>query len=260
MLPMDQNIETTSLTLGGVQVKVDIADTPEKQLQGLMGVEFLEEQHGKLFVFEHEDVATIHMQGMKIPIDTIWIDSCGMVRKVDRDLVPDSGKVISSLYPVKFILEIGAGFSDKFDIRPGDSVIFEKPEWNYDLLDAECRSIMQSLKQVFDTLPPDIFLDMLQVFGETDSGCAIYAGNIDGSIQKFGHSTLTPSISHNVAIAERAAGSDGLTFEEIKILPIPASAVDSTSEAPTLRCLLIAQEEAGLWFGVGRLLRYDRSS
>jgi uncharacterized membrane protein (UPF0127 family) len=56
-----------------VEVKVEIADTPEKRQVGLMFREKLEKNSGMLFVFEEEQYVNFWMKNMKIPLDIIFI-------------------------------------------------------------------------------------------------------------------------------------------------------------------------------------------
>lgn len=111
--------------IGGQMVRVALAISPEAQAQGLGGYAGLPEGEGMLFVFDRPGKYMFWMEGMKFPIDIIWITENLQVVHVERNVPPESypTRFGPSAY-VKYVLEVPAGFTAKHDIKPGDPVLF----------------------------------------------------------------------------------------------------------------------------------------
>jgi hypothetical protein len=121
-------VSKETLKIGGREIRVEIADTPDKREKGLGGVTSLGENEGMLFVSDQKDTSPIFwMKGMLIPLDIIWIND-GKVVKIDKNIpnpdpnTPESElKRYSPTSVVDYVLEVNAGFSDKFGLKVGDT-------------------------------------------------------------------------------------------------------------------------------------------
>lgn len=117
------------ITVGDSSLKVTLANDEEERKMGLSGKSTLPEGEGMLFVFDKQDFfPSFWMKDMLISIDIIWIND-GKVTKIDKNLAPPSKDTPDSelnLYypakPIDYVLEVNAGFSDKNNIKAGDSV------------------------------------------------------------------------------------------------------------------------------------------
>jgi uncharacterized protein len=111
----------------GTSVKVEIADTSSKRIQGLSGRASLPEDRGLLFVFDTTNYHGIWMNKMLIPIDIIWLDDSFTVVSIKRDAVPESyPEVYRPSVPARYVLEVNAGFVAAHNILVGDrATIFE---------------------------------------------------------------------------------------------------------------------------------------
>lgn len=110
------------------KVFVEIADTDAKRAMGLSGRGSLTEREGMLFVFEEKDITpAFWMKDMQFAIDIIWIND-GVVSGVTKNIPPEPGRTESQLtiyrppFPIDYVLEVAAGFSDNNSIKIGDSV------------------------------------------------------------------------------------------------------------------------------------------
>jgi uncharacterized membrane protein (UPF0127 family) len=116
---------TGKVKLGGISLDVDIADTPQRQVQGLQYHTVLSYSQGMLFPFAQPQVIPIWMKDMQFPIDIIWFDISGNILHVEKNAQPcvDNcaiyGQDISN---AKYVLEVASGFVDKFGIN-SDSVL-----------------------------------------------------------------------------------------------------------------------------------------
>jgi uncharacterized protein len=118
------NPKMATIDFGGKTIRAVIADTPKSRIQGLLGWSSIEEHTGMLLDFLTDSTGAIHMEGMKFPIDAIWIDSTGEIRVVYDSIQPDKGLIYPSMFPCRYCLEIQAGFCKKYDIKIGRKVQF----------------------------------------------------------------------------------------------------------------------------------------
>lgn len=117
-----------TVKIGETQINVDVADTSEERSKGLSGVNKLGENEGMLFVFDKKDTTpSFWMKEMLISLDIIWIND-GKVVKIDKSVPnPSAGASDESLKlyypgsPIDYVVEVNAGFSDKFGLKVGDS-------------------------------------------------------------------------------------------------------------------------------------------
>ncbi|MGO9569205.1 MAG: DUF192 domain-containing protein, partial [Desulfomonilaceae bacterium] len=101
---------TISITLGNQTISAVVADTDASRREGLLGWGHITEETGMLLDFAMEGQYAIHMQGMKFPIDAVWIDANGLIKLIYDDITPNSGLIYPSMFPSRYCLEIKAGF------------------------------------------------------------------------------------------------------------------------------------------------------
>ena len=117
------NEQTVGIFIRDVPVTVSIADSEEERSQGLSGVDSLDTQEGKLFIFDQEGKYGFWMKDMKMPLDIIWIDNSGRVVHIEENVLPESYPTIySSPVNARFVVEVNAFFVSTFNITVGDSV------------------------------------------------------------------------------------------------------------------------------------------
>ena len=102
--------------------QVWLADTPERQSQGLMFVRSLPDLRGMLFVHEEPKAITMWMKNTYIPLDMVFIDSHGRIQQVVEQTTPHSLDIIRSNAPALAILEIAGGEAKRLGIHPGQHV------------------------------------------------------------------------------------------------------------------------------------------
>jgi hypothetical protein len=86
----------------------------------------LAKNEGMLFVFNHPSQHVFWMKDMNFPIDMIWLDENLKIIYFQKNVLPESypatfGPDQNSLY----VLEVNAGFSDKHNLKIGDSLSFQ---------------------------------------------------------------------------------------------------------------------------------------
>ncbi len=109
--------------IGDTQISIDIADTPPSQARGLSGRSSLYDIEGMLFLFPRDGRYGFWMKDMQFPIDIIWLDKDWMVTEVTESLDPSTYPDVSySQDPVRAVLEVAAGFSERHGVKIGDKV------------------------------------------------------------------------------------------------------------------------------------------
>ena len=116
--------ETLTITSGETQhvFNVEIADTDEKQAQGLMFRKSLADDAGMLFEFSSPKVATIWMKNTEISLDIVFVRKNGTIVKIEHSAQPNTLRSASSEAIVAAVLELPAGKTQDLGISPGDIV------------------------------------------------------------------------------------------------------------------------------------------
>ncbi len=122
-----------TVTIGSKTINVEVAKTPDERTRGLSGRYSLGEENGMLFVFDAQNITpNFWMKGMLIPLDIIWIND-GKIVKIDKNAeapkenTPDQKLTIYAPgIPIDYVLEVNAGFSDKNNVKVGNSVDLAK--------------------------------------------------------------------------------------------------------------------------------------
>ena len=116
--------EEKIIKFGEKNLTVEIADTPHKQSLGLSNREFLDKNRGMLFVFRQPLIPAFWMKDMKFQLDIIWVDENSTITEITKNISPDTfPETFTSSSPIKYVLEVSAGWSDKNKIKVGDKMI-----------------------------------------------------------------------------------------------------------------------------------------
>jgi uncharacterized protein len=115
----------TWVTIGKTKVKAEVVRSMEKMYLGLGKRPELPEGQGMLFVMPSPAVQNFCMRDMRFGLDFLWIDAgrvAGMTKNVSHR---DQEACHYSPGPVKFVLEVPAGFCDRHGIMVGDSATWK---------------------------------------------------------------------------------------------------------------------------------------
>ena len=113
----------------GVAYTVEVADTWEKQVKGLMFRKKLPEKGGMLFTYPKEDFYYIWMKNCYIPLDILWLDSKGRIIYIIEKAPPCNSDPCPSYGPMmkaRYVIELKAGSVKKLNLKLGEriSIIF----------------------------------------------------------------------------------------------------------------------------------------
>jgi uncharacterized membrane protein (UPF0127 family) len=111
------------VTKDGVHVfSVEMAKTDEERQKGLMFRKELPEGKGMLFDFKPDQDVAMWMRNTYIPLDMLFINADGTIRRIAENTEPLSEKTIPSGGPIRGVLEVIGGTAKKLGIAPGDKV------------------------------------------------------------------------------------------------------------------------------------------
>ena len=121
------NFPSADLTIGdGKKVKytfrVWLADTPQRQAQGLMFVRSLPDLRGMLFAYPQPKPLSMWMKNTYIPLDMVFIDSSGRIQQIVEQTTPHSLDLIRSDAPARAVLEIAGGEARRLGLHAGQQV------------------------------------------------------------------------------------------------------------------------------------------
>lgn len=109
-------------------LQIEIADSLEERTRGLMHRTELADNQGMLFIFDQPDYHAFWMKNTLIGLDIIWLDNDLKVVWIESSAQPCQNDQCPTFTPkksAKYVLEINAGMSDKFDIKIGSQLQFK---------------------------------------------------------------------------------------------------------------------------------------
>jgi uncharacterized protein len=109
-----------------VSLDIEIADDEAKREVGMMGRPTMEERQGMLFVFEEEFYASFWMRNTILSLDMIFINKQGKIITIHKNTKPFSDDSYSATGLTLFVLEVNAGFADKYGIKEGDIMSWKR--------------------------------------------------------------------------------------------------------------------------------------
>ena len=101
---------------------VEVARTEEEKKIGLMFRKTLAQNAGMLFLYKREAIRLMWMKNTFIPLDILFIDKKGVIKRVVKRTVPHSLATISSRQSVLAVLELRGGITSSLDIKKGDRI------------------------------------------------------------------------------------------------------------------------------------------
>ena len=120
------SFKTRSLKYKGKEMTAYLADTPSRQLVGLMYRKKLEKNSGMLFIFRRDERWGIWMANMRFPIDILWLDKDGKIVAIKKNAQPSKSAFTSEVYKParlsRYVLELNSGDSERYKMNVGDKL------------------------------------------------------------------------------------------------------------------------------------------
>jgi hypothetical protein len=103
-------------------IDIEIAETNAERARGLMFRRSMGYDRGMLFLFEQADTTGFWMKNTPLPLDIMFLAPDSSIINIVKRTTPFSTDNIYPTAPKKYVVEVRAGFADRFDIEPGMTV------------------------------------------------------------------------------------------------------------------------------------------
>jgi uncharacterized membrane protein (UPF0127 family) len=107
-----------------INLDIEVADKEQERMKGLMDRFSLPDNAGMLFIFERDEPRSFWMKNTYISLDIIYINSNKEIVSIQKYTQPRTTSSIPSEKPAMYVLEVNAGFADKYGLKPGDKIEF----------------------------------------------------------------------------------------------------------------------------------------
>lgn len=102
--------------------KVEVAGTEEEQAKGLMFRTEMGADEGMIFPMDPPRGASFWMRNTVIPLDLIFVGPDGRISNIAANAIPYNETPLTSVGPVKAVLELNGGRAAQLGIVAGDRV------------------------------------------------------------------------------------------------------------------------------------------
>ena len=109
-----------------VQIDIEIAETSVDMGIGLMFRRSMPEKAGMLFIYQRPHPMAFFMRNTYIPLDIIFVDENGQILSIHKVTKTLSDELIPSYKATKYVVEVNAGFCEKYGVAAGDYIDFMK--------------------------------------------------------------------------------------------------------------------------------------
>ena len=107
-------------------ISIEIAETSENIKKGLMWRYSLDTTSGMLFVFQNSGPQAFWMRNTPVPLDIIFISENSCIKNIAESTRPMSDETYNSKGPAKYVLEVRAGFSERYGIKEGHCIRWQR--------------------------------------------------------------------------------------------------------------------------------------
>ena len=128
-LEFRQQGELTFVSAAGdsiTTIAIEIADDNGKRQLGLMYRTGLAENQGMLFVFLQEDYRSFWMKNTILSLDMVFVNSNLKIVTIQKNTIPFSEAGVPSNRPALYVVEVNAGFTDRYGIKVGDKINWQR--------------------------------------------------------------------------------------------------------------------------------------
>jgi uncharacterized membrane protein (UPF0127 family) len=115
-------LPTTSLSINGHRLVVELAVTHLSRTCGLSNRAALDENHGMLFVYARSGFRSFWMKDTHIPLSIAFLDESGKILNIEIMSPDQTEKRYRSIRPARFVLEVNQGWFRLHGIKAGDRV------------------------------------------------------------------------------------------------------------------------------------------
>lgn len=113
---------TDSLNNPITKIDLEIADTDFDRQLGLMFRKSMETNQGMLFIFPVQETLSFWMRNTYLPLDMIFVNADKKIVTIHKNTKTLSDQSYASTEPAQYVVEVVAGFTDKFSVKVGDKI------------------------------------------------------------------------------------------------------------------------------------------
>lgn len=106
------------------RINIEIADNTYDRAQGLMYRNKMKENNGMLFIMRKQELQSFWMRNTYISLDIIFLNTEMEIVHIEKYTQISSDEPIPSQKKAKYILEVNAGFCNKYNIQTSDIIKF----------------------------------------------------------------------------------------------------------------------------------------
>jgi uncharacterized membrane protein (UPF0127 family) len=103
-------------------IAIEIAETDSARTRGLMERDSIPAQVGMLFIMPRTEVHTFWMANTPRSLDIIYVGEDSRIVSVAKYTRPFSTGPVTAEGPAKYVVEVAAGFADRYGLVPGDLI------------------------------------------------------------------------------------------------------------------------------------------
>ena len=116
-----QSLAAVQLTAGFHLIRAEVAQRPDERAIGLMHRTSMPANDGMLFVFPQADQQCFWMKNTLIPLSIAFLEDDGRIVNVE-EMKPQSLDSHCSAKPVRYALEMNAGWFGRKGLKPGSRI------------------------------------------------------------------------------------------------------------------------------------------
>lgn len=104
------------------EVAVEVASTDSARQRGMMARRDLTTRQAMLFTFPDVAPRSFWMANTPVPLDIIFVGADSQIVNIARRTTPLSPDPVNSTGPAQYVVEVRAGFSDRFGLTDSTRV------------------------------------------------------------------------------------------------------------------------------------------
>ena len=108
------------------KIDIELAASDSARMMGLMYRKSMEDTKGMLFIFEQSEEHAFWMKNTIMSLDIIFVNEDKEIVKIHKKTKPFSTESLPSGKPSIYVVEVIAGFCDKYGVKEGDKIDFTK--------------------------------------------------------------------------------------------------------------------------------------
>lgn len=156
-----------------MRLKVEVADNPYTQAQGLMFRDHLDDDAGMIFKFDRPQRLSFWGLNTYIPLDIAFVGLDGKISSI-KEVKPMNLSSVQSDVSCNIAIEANAGYFEQHGIKPGDKIAFKGDEITFVKMSKTAQVSTNPMKpyQMEETMPVEVAEQPqnLPVIGPEDLG------------------------------------------------------------------------------------------